>query len=76
MLTGFAPGSAVWTVDEHGTIPRAFHERDRNIGITVATTLDASGCIASAPVAASSRHSLRRMHGVSWNRLARFHFSS
>jgi len=44
MLTGFAPGSAVWTVDEHGTIPRAFHERDGNIGITVATTLDASGC--------------------------------
>lgn len=44
MLTGFAPGSAVWTVDQQGTIPRAFRESDGNIGIAVVTTLDASGC--------------------------------
>ncbi|MBS0522107.1 MAG: urea transporter [Proteobacteria bacterium] len=44
LLTGFAPGSAVWTVDQQGTVPRAFRERNGNIGIAVATTLDADGC--------------------------------
>lgn len=43
-LTGFAPGSAVWTVEEHGTIPRAFRASDTNTGITVTTSLDSAGC--------------------------------
>ena len=43
MLTSIAPGSALWSVEVHGVIPRAFRERERNTGISIATTLDAWG---------------------------------
>lgn len=43
MLASFAPGSGVWSVEMHGTLPRAFRERGGNAGIPLVVTLDAWG---------------------------------
>jgi len=43
LLAGLAPGTAVWTAEVHGTLPRAFRESRPGVGVEVGHALDPQG---------------------------------
>ncbi len=43
LLAGLAPGTAVWTAEVHGTLPRTFREPRPGVGVEVRHTLDSLG---------------------------------